>query len=962
MAGAILQSDTGVIMNPLAGREHVLSALGGHLAAIERGSGGCVVIEGPFGIGRTRLLRAAALEAAERGLTVVAGRANATDQSIPIQLLNNFLRHVTPDEIDLDDLARLDRNPFWLVDRIGELVGHAARRHPLVVVLDDAHQVDDVGGLVLQGLVRSLASSPVLWLLARRPAPTRSLAQHAIGWLAEHAAVRLHLGSLDNEAVAELCTGILGARPDASVLSWAARCDGNPWLLETLFSALTQAGEVVIVDGTASVVAEHLPEGVLSAVGGLLDEMPPAVRRLLVSRRRIGHTFTVEDAVAPLGESAAELASTVDEAVQVGLVRRNGVELAFAHKVIEEALQHAAFREGEPVAAGLTTGAGAVAGIPQVRPGGQPSPTPGGGRSLTAVKHDRPERPGLVPPLVALSTSPPSAPRSRECDDDEMTASAISALGRPFDEAPRALARALRLLAVAGRGAEAGRLADVAMRPGIDAAAEAHLVHELGQGLRDADCHETAAELLRRTLERQDVCELDRAKLKGTLAETAKRARGVPSAHTGPWHGQPTGFAPSLIAARHARSGNGTGTGTTVGGLFAREPRQAASSPYGDACKRPPWTWMVRALLAADQFEEATDVCAALRKEARKRGAAWPESLWHGHRAELLLSAGRLEEARTEAETALRLADRSAPEDSVPARLVLARISMHRGDLATASEQLRMTERLVTGVGDAYKAGLDWSLAQFHAASGRPAMTVQTLINVEGRVTPDPLLFTEAPTAAATLVRLAGRAGLGEEAERAAEFARRISERNPTVPSLAGGAEHAEGVLRDDPEALDRAVGLYRLAARPLAEGSALEDAARVEESRDNRARTVQFLESAMNLYLDCGAQRDLARVQKKLRRLGAHNVSALSADRPKSGWESLTSAELRVVQAIVDGRTNREAASMLFLSPHTVDSHLRRVFSKLDINSRVELTKLFIAHEALSPLTAASRQRGYAG
>jgi DNA-binding CsgD family transcriptional regulator len=153
---------------------------------------------------------------------------------------------------------------------------------------------------------------------------------------------------------------------------------------------------------------------------------------------------------------------------------------------------------------------------------------------------------------------------------------------------------------------------------------------------------------------------------------------------------------------------------------------------------------------------------------------------------------------------------------------------------------------------------------------------------------------------------------------------------------------------------LHRAVELYRLAARPLAAGSALEDAARAEQSIPNkRARAVRLLESAMDIYLDCGAQRDMARVQKKLRRLGVRNVRGLSADRPKSGWGSLTRAELRVVRAVVDGRTNRETASILFLSPHTVDSHLRRVFSKLGISSRVELTKHFIAHETFSPATA---------
>ena len=65
---------------------------------------------------------------------------------------------------------------------------------------------------------------------------------------------------------------------------------------------------------------------------------------------------------------------------------------------------------------------------------------------------------------------------------------------------------------------------------------------------------------------------------------------------------------------------------------------------------------------------------------------------------------------------------------------------------------------------------------------------------------------------------------------------------------------------------------------------------------------------------------------------------------------QSLTNAELRVVRVIVDGKTNKEAASTLFLSPHTVDSHLRRVFGKLGINTRVELTKHFLIHETPDP------------
>jgi DNA-binding CsgD family transcriptional regulator len=67
---------------------------------------------------------------------------------------------------------------------------------------------------------------------------------------------------------------------------------------------------------------------------------------------------------------------------------------------------------------------------------------------------------------------------------------------------------------------------------------------------------------------------------------------------------------------------------------------------------------------------------------------------------------------------------------------------------------------------------------------------------------------------------------------------------------------------------------------------------------------------------------------------------------RPSSGWEALTAAELGVVRLVVEGGTNREVAKKLFLSPHTVDSHLRRAFRKLEVSSRVALTRVAIENE----------------
>jgi DNA-binding CsgD family transcriptional regulator len=68
---------------------------------------------------------------------------------------------------------------------------------------------------------------------------------------------------------------------------------------------------------------------------------------------------------------------------------------------------------------------------------------------------------------------------------------------------------------------------------------------------------------------------------------------------------------------------------------------------------------------------------------------------------------------------------------------------------------------------------------------------------------------------------------------------------------------------------------------------------------------------------------------------------------RPGYGWASLTSSERSVAAIIAEGATNREAAARLFLSRHTIDFHLRQIFRKLEISSRVALTRLVVQHSA---------------
>jgi DNA-binding CsgD family transcriptional regulator len=70
------------------------------------------------------------------------------------------------------------------------------------------------------------------------------------------------------------------------------------------------------------------------------------------------------------------------------------------------------------------------------------------------------------------------------------------------------------------------------------------------------------------------------------------------------------------------------------------------------------------------------------------------------------------------------------------------------------------------------------------------------------------------------------------------------------------------------------------------------------------------------------------------------------TAERPAQGWASLTDTESFIAGLVSRGLTNRQIAGQMFVSPHTVAFHLRQIFRKLSIGSRVELARLAIEQD----------------
>jgi DNA-binding CsgD family transcriptional regulator len=103
-------------------------------------------------------------------------------------------------------------------------------------------------------------------------------------------------------------------------------------------------------------------------------------------------------------------------------------------------------------------------------------------------------------------------------------------------------------------------------------------------------------------------------------------------------------------------------------------------------------------------------------------------------------------------------------------------------------------------------------------------------------------------------------------------------------------------------------------------------------------------LRRAWGIYDAAGAVLPASLVARTLREAGLAVGAEAAPRRPDKGWEALTAAELAVAELISAGNTNRLAARALGVSPNTVGTHLRSIFAKLDVRSRVQLANAWHA------------------
>jgi DNA-binding CsgD family transcriptional regulator len=194
------------------------------------------------------------------------------------------------------------------------------------------------------------------------------------------------------------------------------------------------------------------------------------------------------------------------------------------------------------------------------------------------------------------------------------------------------------------------------------------------------------------------------------------------------------------------------------------------------------------------------------------------------------------------------------------------------------------------------------------------------------------------PEGAVLLVRGALADGDRDRAAALARSTQRLAMIMPGDPDMTAAAEHARGLIEQDLAALKRVAGRY---ATARARAGALEDAGNAWAGQGDQGQATALLSQAYALYEEVGDADDLARVRSGLRAAGTRLRHWTHADRPAFGWDSLTDTERRVADLVAQGLSNRQVANRVFLSAHTVAFHLRHIFWKLSITSRVQLARI---------------------
>ena len=824
-----------------------------------------------------------------------------------------------------------------MVDEIVDFVEASSSSGPLVLSLDDLHWADPSTLLAVRALSRRTGQLPVILVLALRPTPrTPELAAVTDGLLAA-GAVHLHLDPLDGSAVTELVARTLGAPPGAKLRQEAARGGGNPLWTRELVDALWSAGLIDIAGGQAEVGGDaELPPSLRLAVLRRLSFLSDEALRLLHVAALLGPTFELRDLSLCLQRPAVDMLDVLDEAMRAGILGEAHDHLTFRHDLLWEVIYQDL---PPPVRKGLHLEMGqALAGAG--RPASQVAAHLSRGASRgdaqavqwlqRAAREAAPGSPGVAAGLLeqALALLDGSDRRS-----DQIGAELVAALVR------------------CGRPTQAEALG----RDILDRESDTEIAGSVRWGLAEAlQMQGRFPEALAQVEEATGATGLSEGRRARLLADAAlwRYYTGDPSAArtaaeqaitAGELSGDDIAVCLGLSAlSRVAVDELDLSQGIT---LARRAVALAQTSPSGRSTDfiHPSFD-LGGALVIADQLTEAEEVLRRGRRHREGLGSTWDRPLFTNALAHVQLYRGDWDDAVAEATTVLHMMDEGAAQGSgLWTHSLLGYVAVHRGDITGAEEIRRAAEERAGG--RPMSMGCDlllWCQALAHEARGR-LEDAADLLDVAWEL-PLPFKAVTWPRMAADTVRLAMATGRTQRAQAVVAAMDRLAAR-AGVALYEGVALRCRGLHERDDVTLGAAVGVLSRSERPMELAAAREDAGRELGRAGRMPEALPLLEEALATYERVGAAWDAARTDAVLRDLGVRRSRRRLRTQAKSGWESLTSTEHRVVALAAEGLTNAEIGTRLYISHRTVETHLSHLYRKLGIRSRAELAAA--AHRA---------------
>ena len=935
---------------PLVGRAGECEAIAGALRALSARPGAVVAFEGEPGIGKSLLLGHLAAMATADGTTVLRARATEFEADLPYALWTEALDAHLADAGErrlsrlgvadagalggvlpalsarVDEPAASDRHRTHRALR--DLLERLAAPRPLVLCLDDVHWADPASIDALAALVHRPPSAPVLLAIAAREGQTSPALVAALSAATAEARVtRLILAPLSEAEAAELVGA--GAREIYELTG------GNPFYLEQLARVRSGArGGATAADGS-------IPAAVAAALASELGNLEPEARALLDAAAVVGDPFEpgLAAEVAELSEAAALRA--LDALLARGLVRSAGAprRFAFRHPLVRHAVYVATpggWRLGahDRAARALERhGAGVVARAHHV----EHAARPGDEQAITLLAGAARELQSAAPGTAAQFQAAvlrllPDQPEQHErrTKMQALLADAQAAAGDAV-AARETLLDALRAASGDQRLALTVALANTEWWLGRNDDARRRLHLALAELPAQASADRIRLRLALALTALFD-CDLHEAQAQASDARDDARALGDPVFELAALAG---GALARVTAAEGPEAA--AALDESAAALERLTGEQLAT--------RLPAFWMhARARHALGRFDAALADCERGSAIAAQTGRERVLLVLTIESVPTLLELGRLAEATTMAEDGMELARLSGqPRMLLWAHSTLASARLMTGDVAGALAHA--TEAAATGTpADFHAAGQPgWCLGAALIAAGNPERAITALVEAFGGPTLTDVLPVDRPRAAADLLEAQLAAGDVAAAEATLAHGEAAAARVGTAwaAAVTGVARTAVLLARGSArEAVPVAA-----AARQAADGAPLTSAlARLAEGRalaatGERRAAIEALVAAHSAFDGFGALRRRDEATRELRRIG-HRVLRPAGEGTEGPLAPLTAREREIAELVAAGRTNREVAAQLFLSSRTIEAHLRNIYGKLDVRSRVELAR----------------------